>query len=285
MFCVAHPPWRVAAILTNYPTMSAIQSQLPCFTPESLAVWTAGTWEGSPVPVCGVSNSGQQITPGALYVAIQGERLDGHDFVAQAAQNGAAAAMVRRDWSGRGGRALPLLRVDDTRAALSAAAAHYRRTWQTVVAGVTGSVGKTTTKELIAAFFRADGSTAATVGNLNNDLGLPLSLLATSTGVRRGIFELGSNHPGEIGALSRVLQPDAAVVTAVGPVHIEHFGTVEAIASEKADLLRAVPAGGFVVLDADGAQFDYLRSQSRARVVAVSLAREDVDYFGRVLDV
>ena len=193
--------------------------------------------------------------------------------------------MVRRDWSGRGGRALPLLRVDDTRAALSAAAAHYRRTWQTVVAGVTGSVGKTTTKELIAAFFRADGSTAATVGNLNNDLGLPLSLLATSTGVRRGIFELGSNHPGEIGALSRVLQPDAAVVTAVGPVHIEHFGTVEAIASEKADLLRAVPAGGFVVLDADGAQFDYLRSQSRARVVAVSLAREDVDYFGRVLDV
>jgi len=235
------------------------------------------------VSVRGVSNNGQKIPPGALYAAIRGERLDGHDFVAQAAANGAAAAMVRRDW--RGDTTLSLLRVDDTRAALAAAATGYRRILKTFVAGVTGSVGKTTTKEFIAAFFRAAGSTAATAGNLNNDIGLPLSLLATPSATQRGIFELGSNHPGEIGALCRVLQPDAAVVTAVGPVHIEYFGTVEAIAGEKADLLRAVPPGGFVVLDADGAQFDYLRRQTAARVVAVSLLRDDADFTGRVLDV
>ena len=265
--------------------MSASDSQLPCFTPAQLATWTSGTWEGegAPAPVRGVSNNGRKIPPGALYVAIRGERLDGHDFVEQAAANGAAAAMVRRDWRGDG--TLPLLRVNDTRVALAAAAAGYRRTWKTFVAGVTGSVGKTTTKEIIAAFFRAAGSTAATSGNLNNDIGLPLSLLATQAATQRAIFELGSNHPGEICELSRVLQPDAAVVTAVGPVHIEHFGTVDAIAREKADLLRAVPASGFVVLDADGAQFDYLSSQSRARVVAVSLQREEADYTGRLLDV
>ncbi len=263
--------------------MSSADPQFPCFTPDELATWTAGTWDGAPVTVRGISHSGQKIPPGALYVALQGERLDGHDFIAQAAANGAAAAMVRRDW--RGATKLPLLRVDDTRTALSAAAAQYRRTWKTFVAGITGSVGKTTTKELIAAFFRASGTTAATVGNLNNDLGLPLSLLATPITTQRGIFELGSNHPGEIGALCRVLQPDAAVVTAAGPVHIEHFGSVEAIANEKADLLRAVPAGGFVVLDADGAHFDYLRAQAKARVVTISLTREDADYHGRVLDV
>lgn len=271
--------------------MPAGDAQLPVFTPGQLASWTHGTWDGTPVTVRGVSNHGQKIPPGALYVAIQGERLDGHAFVAQAAANGAAAAMVRRDWLDRGARAsrpapnLPLLRVDDTRVALAAVAASYRRTWKTFVAGVTGSVGKTTTKEFIAAFFRAAGSTAATAGNLNNDIGLPLSLLATPAATQRGIFELGSNHPGEIGALSRVLQPDAAVVTAVGPVHIEHFGTVEAIAGEKAALLRTVPAGGFVVLDVDGAQFDYLRQQTQARVVAVSLRRDDADYTGRALDV
>lgn len=272
--------------------MPSADIQAPFFSPELLADWTRGTWDGTAVAVRGISNNGQKILPGALYVAIQGDRLDGHDFVAQAAAHGAAAAMVRRDWCDRGGARtsrpashLPLLRVADTRVALSAAAAGYRRTWKTLVAGITGSVGKTTTKEFIAAFFRAAGPAAATAGNLNNEIGLPLSLLATLPAVPRGIFELGSNHPGEIGALSRVLQPDAAVVTAVGPVHIEHFGTVAAIASEKADLLRAVPAGGFVVLDADGGSFDYLRRQGAARVVTVSATREDADYFGRVLDV
>ncbi len=264
--------------------MSDATSQLPFFTPAQLAAWTCGTWDGAPVTVRGVSNNGRQIPPGALYVAIRGERFDGHDFVAQAATNGAAAAMVHRDWRGPSAD-FPLLRVADMRAALSAAAAGYRGTWPGFVAGITGSVGKTTTKEFIAAFFRAAGATAATAGNLNNDIGLPLSLLAASPDIRCGIFELGTNHPGEIGALARVLQPDAAVVTAVGPVHIEHFGTVEAIASEKAELLRAVPSAGFVVLDADGPHFDYLRAQTQARVVAVSLARDDADYVGRVLDV
>lgn len=230
--------------------------------------------------VQGIANNGRELPRGALYVAIRGERFDGHDFVEQAAACGAAAAMVRQDWPGK--TSLPLLRVADTRIALADAAAGYRRTWRGCVAGVTGSVGKTTTKEFIACLFRAAGTAAATAGNLNNDLGLPLSLLAAPRDVQRGVFELGSNHPGEIAALARVLRPDCAVLTAVGPVHIEHFGSVEAIADEKAALLRAVPAGGFVVLDADGAHFDYLRRQTRARVVTVSLERDDADYSGSV---
>lgn len=287
-----YPAWRAGGILPHCAPMSATHTHLPFFTPEQLADWTTGTWEGQPVPVQGISNQGRTMPAGGLYVAIAGERLDGHAFVAQAAAQGAAAAMVRRDWQGDAGATqrpdgsvLPLLRVADTRAALLAAAAGYRRTWQGLVAGVTGSVGKTTTKEMIAAFFRAAGSTAATAGNFNNDIGLPLSLLATPGDTQRGIFELGTNHPGEIDVLARVLQPDAAAVTAVGPVHIEHFGTVDAIAREKAALLRAVPAPGFVVLDADGGYFEYFQRQTVARVVSVSLVRTDVDYAGRMLDV
>ena len=271
--------------------MTTVDPQLPLFPPDQLARWSGGAWDGPPTAVRGVSNNGQKMPPGGLYVAIRGERLDGHDFVAQAAAHGAAAAMVCRDWAqSPGARAsrpqpsIPVLCVEDTRVALSAMAAAYRRTWRTFVAGVTGSVGKTTTKEFIAACFRAAGPAAATTGNFNNDIGLPLCLLATPADLPRGIFELGSNHPGEIAALCRVLQPDAAVVTFVGPAHIEHFGVEAAIAYEKADLLRAVPASGFVVLDADGAHFDYLRRQPRARVVTVSLTHDDADYFGRVRD-
>jgi len=234
------------------------------------------------VPVRGVSKDGKTVPSGALYIAIKGERFDGHDFIAQAESHGAAAAMVRRDW--RGSATIPLLRVDDTRAALTALAVGYRRTFSGFVAGVTGSVGKTTTKSLIEAFFRSAGTAAATPGNLNNDLGLPLSLLAAPRDIQRGIFELGTNHPGEIAPLARALAPDAAVITAIGPVHLEHFNNIEAIANEKAELLRAVPAGGFVVLDAECPFFDLLRRQTRARVVSVSLISKDADYFGRVLD-
>jgi UDP-N-acetylmuramoyl-tripeptide--D-alanyl-D-alanine ligase len=270
------------------PPIPPRENPLPVFAPESLAAWTGGAWEGAPVPVRGISQDGQKMPAGGLYVAIRGERHDGHAFVGQAAAGGAAAAMVRHDWHGdvhAAGAPLPLLRVDDTRRALTAAAEGYRRTWRMFVAGVTGSVGKTTTKELVAACFRAGGSAAATVGNLNNDLGLPLSLLATPAEVQRGIFEIGTNHPGEIAALSRVLRPDAAIVTAVAPVHIGNFAnSLENIAREKADLLRCVPARGFVVLDADGGHFDYLSRQTPARVVAVSLQRDDVEYRGCVRD-
>ena len=263
-------------------TAEAAENSSPCFSPEELAIWTGGIWEPHGVMVRGLTQDGRKLLPGAMYVAIRGERFDGHNFVAQAAANGAAAAMVCRDWNGIA--TIPLLRVDDTRAALILAAAGHRRRFSGFVAGVTGSVGKTTTKELTAAFFRATGSAAATAGNLNNEIGLPLSILSSPHDVARAVFEVGTNHVGEIVPLAKLMSPSVAVVTAVAPVHLEHFGAVDVIANEKADLLRVVPSSGVVALDADGAFFDYLRRQTRARVASVSLLRADADYFGIVIN-
>ena len=271
----------------NEPGDPAVPESAVRFDSARFAAWTGGAWDGPPpAGLDAVSQNGRSVPAGGLYVAIQGEKHDGHAFVAQAQSAGAAAALVRRDWPRPDGVSLPLLRVADTRRALAAAAAAWRRASGAFVVGLTGSAGKTTTKEFAAAMLAAAGPTPATAGNLNNDIGLPLSLLAMPAGTRFGVFEAGSNHPGEIAALAAVLQPDAAIVTLVGPVHIEFFGTEEAIADEKADLLRAVPPQGFCVLARDSRHFDYLRRQARARVVTVALGDGDnADFCGRVADV
>ena len=259
--------------------MNSPDVPLPCFAPADLAVWTGGEWEHPPAGLRGVVHDSQRVARGCLFVAVRGGRRDGHDFVAAALAAGAAAAMVARDWPAPG--PLPLLRVDDTRRALSAAGAGYRRALAPFVVGITGSVGKTTVKELTLALLAADRPAAGTRGNWNNDVGLPLSLLSMPAGTRAGAFEVGTNHPGEIAALCAVLQPDAAIVTGVGPVHIEFFGTVEAIAEEKADLVRAVPATGFAVLDGDAPRAEWMRRQARCRVLTVSLrAGAAADYTG-----
>jgi UDP-N-acetylmuramoyl-tripeptide--D-alanyl-D-alanine ligase len=238
--------------------------------------WTKGWWRGAhPAALAGVSTDTRQMTPGALYVAIKGPTFDGHAFARQAIDRGAAAVMM--DSGAVVPEGIPALVVPGTAAALTALAAGWRAAVDPTVVGITGSAGKTTVKELTSHLLGALGPTAKTLGNWNNSLGLPKSLLAMPRDSRFGVFEAGTNHPGEIAPLAALMRPDCAVVTNVGPVHIEFFGSEEAIADEKADLLRAVPADGFVVLDADSPHFRFLSAQPKCRVVAVSL-RSGADY-------
>lgn len=262
-----------------------MESKLPVFETRAFAAWVSGEGASLPETFCGITQDTRKLTPGCLYVALRGERFDGHDFVRQALAGGAGAALVEEGWRpAEGAAGLPLIRVRDAREALRAAARAWRRQSGAFVLGLTGSSGKTTTKEMAAALFAAGGVVCATRGNLNNEIGLPLSVLAMPQKTAFGIFELGTNHPGEIARLAEVLEPRAAVIASIGAAHIEHFGSVEAIAREKGELLRALPADGFAALCRETACFELLASLSAAPVVTTSLASRDADFFGELAD-
>ncbi len=239
-------------------------------TAEQVAAWSGGTWLGQPpAGVDAVSTDSRSVPPGALYVALKGDRFDGHDFVEAALQGGASSAVVAESFNGSAcGSAL--LRVADTHLALRDLAAGYRAAVAPRAIGITGSVGKSTVKELLAAMLSRRYVTASTRGNWNNDIGLPLSLLAMEPEATYGVFEVGSNHPGEIADLCSLLKPDWGVVTNIGPSHLEFFGSKAAVASEKGDLLAALPPEGVAFLDADGDFYDELRGRTSARVVSVA---------------
>lgn len=193
------------------------------------------------------------LRPGDVYIALRGTTHDGHAFVEKAFELGAAEVWVCSDYAiPETLRDRPVRVFDDTRKALLEEARRYRLSLKNVfVVGITGSAGKTTTKEFAKACFSAAGKTAATAGNYNNDIGLPLTLLNLPSDVRYAVIEAGTNHPGEIRTLAEVMCPDAAIITGIGPAHIEYFGSLEAIANEKADLFRAVPGSGFCVMPTD----------------------------------
>ena len=251
-------------------------------SPEQAAAWCRGRWHprspSGPLRALGVDS--RRAGPGDLFFALRGERADGHDFLAAVSAAG-AGAVVREDFPvgklpGDGG----FLRVDDVLAALGRFAAGYRATVSARVVGVTGSVGKTSTKELVADALAAAGKTARTAGNFNNEIGLPLSVAGIDGDCAFGVIEAGISHPGEMAALRDILMPDIAVMTRIGPAHIEFFASVRAIAEEKAALLEKLPADGFAVLDRDDACFDVLRAHCPAPVVTCSLKRREVDYAG-----
>ncbi len=262
-----------------------MENRLPIIKAQTFAEWVSGTPQALPKTFCGVTQDTRKLTPGCLYVALRGERFDGHDFVGQALRAGAAAALVEASWRGPAeASAWPLIRVNDTRQALSEAAHAWRRQSRALVIGLTGSSGKTTTKEMASALFAAGGPVCATQGNLNNEIGLPLSLLSMPADTAFGIFEVGTNHPGEIVRLAGVLQPKAAIISSIGSAHIEHFGSVGAIAREKGALLSALPRNGFAVLCKETACYGILAGLSSAPVVTTSLASSDADFCGEILD-
>jgi UDP-N-acetylmuramoyl-tripeptide--D-alanyl-D-alanine ligase len=197
----------------------------------------------------GVSIDSRTLEPGELFVAIAGPRFDGHAFVAAAAQRGAAGALVHADVDAP--ETLPLVHVADTTVALADLARHVRRAAALPVVAITGSTGKTTTKEMTAALLRTQGPVLKTEGNLNNQYGLPLMLLKVRPEHRSAVLELGMSAAGELTALSSIAQPDVAVITNVAPVHLEFFDSVDAIAAAKAEILSGLAPSGVAVLNGD----------------------------------
>jgi len=198
------------------------------------------------VTVSGYSIDSRTTVSGDLFFALRGEHRDAHEFVGQAFEHGAAAAVVERP-IGSG----PLLVVEDTVRAMQTLAAWARRRWSGVVVGVTGSAGKTTTKDLIAHLLAVEMPVGKTGGNYNNHIGLPLSLLRLPDDARAGVLELGMNHPGEIRALAAIARPSIGVVTNVGYAHMEFFDSLDQVALAKRELIEALPPDGVAVLNAD----------------------------------
>lgn len=204
---------------------------------------------GAPPLFAGVSIDSRTLLPGELFVAISGDRFDGHDFVSEAAAKGAAAAVVHKDVE-----APPdfgLLRVADTTRALAQMASHVRRRAGIPVVAITGSAGKTTTKDMTAALLSLAGPVLATEGNLNNRYGLPLTLLRLLPEHRFAVLELGMSAAGELRLLSGIARPDVAVITLVAPVHLEFFSSVDEIAAAKAEILEGLAPSGIAVLNGD----------------------------------
>ena len=201
--------------------------------------------------VRGYSIDSRTIHAGELFFALRGPHYDGHDFIRAILKAGATAAVVERDLQGGTVDAARVLRVPSTQRALETLAAEARRRWGRPVVAVTGSAGKTSTKEMIAAALATSYRVRKSEGNLNNQYGLPLSLLRLEESDQVSVFELAMSHAGEIAHLARIAQPETGVVTCVSQVHLEFFSGIEEIAQAKQELIYALPANGTAVLNAD----------------------------------
>jgi UDP-N-acetylmuramoyl-tripeptide--D-alanyl-D-alanine ligase len=201
---------------------------------------------GTSVPISGLSIDTRTLSRGDIYLAIKGEQFDGHDFIAQAQQQGAGALIVSK----KGDTDLPQLVVKDTRIALAELAGAIRNKLQLKVCAITGSNGKTTVKEMIATILAVNSQVLFTQGNFNNDIGVPLTLLRLKQ-QQYAVIEMGANHRGEIAYTSHYARPDVAVITNVGPAHIEGFGSIEGVANAKAEIIQSLDEDGIAILNAD----------------------------------
>src|SRR5712675_1375905 len=199
----------------------------------------------------GYSIDSRSVGPGQLFFAVKGERLDGHDFVGEALEKGAVAAIVRKDRLGQYADKTRLLPVEDTLGALQTLATAVRKLWGRPLVAVTGSAGKTTTKEAIAYVLGTRFGVLKSEGNFNNHFGLPLMLLKLEPQHAVAVIEMGMSHAGEIRALAAIAQPEIGVVTNVAPVHLEFFDSIADIARAKYELIESLPASGTAVLNAD----------------------------------
>jgi len=235
---------------------------------------------GEDVAISSVSIDTRAIKPGQLYVAIKGHNFDGNEFVDEAQQAGAVAAIVHpgiipTDMDGGNAASskelmrptIPHIVVDDTRLALAELAGAWRRKTSVAVVGITGSNGKTTVKEMVAAILSVNANTLFTQGNLNNDIGVPLTLLRLNEQHRYAVIEMGANHPGEIEYTSQYAQADVAIITNVGAAHIEGFGSVDGVAKAKGEIIQTLKQDGVAVLNRDDAYFDYWKSVAGTRKV------------------
>ena len=221
--------------------------------------------------VGGVSIDSRTLAAGDLFIAVKGETHDGHDHVQAAFEAGAAAAVAARERAGSLAAFGPVFATDDTLKAMERLARRSRDRTRAKVAAVTGSVGKTTAKEMLRTMLSANGSTHASAASYNNHWGVPLSLARMPWQADFAVFEIGMNHAGEIEPLVRMVRPHVAIVTAIAPVHIEYLGSIEAIADAKAEIFLGLEPGGVAAINRDSPQFQRLLSAARvcgARVVS-----------------
>lgn len=214
-----------------------------------------------------ISTDSRTVKRGELFVALRGENFDGHEFVEVAAKEGAAGAIVDRGWKGKVPNGFALLRVQDTLRAYQEIAANYRKSLPLKVLAITGSNGKTSTKDFAAAVLGRRFVVTKTEGNFNNHVGLPRTILEATSQDEIAVWEIGMNHPGEIAALAKIAAPDAAIITNVGNAHIEFMGSREAIAKEKGALAEMIESNGWVILNADDPFSAGIAARSRGRVV------------------
>ena len=221
---------------------------------KELTLAQIAAWCGAEAPegaeevlIRGVESDSRAVAPGYLFIALKGEHVDGHDYLAAAEKNGAVAALVEHPVETK----LPCLVVDDALRAYGSIAAGYRQLLGIKVIGITGSVGKTTTKEMTACVLEGTFETARTEGNHNNNLGLPMSIMHISERTQVAVLEMGMNHFGEMEYLTGIAKPDVAVITNIGTMHIEHLGSREGILQAKLEILRGVPESGYGIFNGD----------------------------------
>jgi UDP-N-acetylmuramoyl-tripeptide--D-alanyl-D-alanine ligase len=236
-------------------------SQIAQFTGGSLS-----SGDGS-VVIDKISTDSRTIKRGELFVALRGENFDGHNFIEDVTATAAAGAIVDSNWKGKVPQNFALIRANDTLQAYQQLAANYRKSLRLRVVAITGSNGKTSTKDFAAAVLARRFRVAKTQGNFNNHVGLPRTILEATSRDEVAVWEIGMNHPGEIGALAKVAAPDVAIITNIGVAHIEFMGSRERIAKEKGALAEAVGAEGTVILNADDPFMKGIATGTRGKVI------------------
>ncbi len=233
-------------------------------TIENVLRACGGRWLGNddvlPTELSAVATDSRALTPGCLFAAIPGERADGHDFIAQTFDNGAVCALCQRVPEGVSGN---LILVPDTVAALQAAAAFYRAQFDIPVIGITGSVGKTTAKEMTASVLGQRFRVHKTAGNYNNDLGVPITLFGLNETHEAAVVEMGISHPGDMERLADTVRPTMALYTVIGHAHLEYLKSREGIFAEKTVLNSRLPGDGFVLCNGDDDLLSAMRCRQR----------------------
>lgn len=222
-----------------------------------------GTLMGENAKISGVSIDTRTLQAGNLYIAIAGKNFDGHDFVGNAKQAGAIAVLTHKKLE----TDLPQILVENTHSALGKLAAVWREKMLAKIVSVTGSNGKTTTKEMLAAILHVNDNVLFTQGNLNNDIGVPLTLLKLSPEHRYAVIEMGANHAGEIAYISRLAQADVVIITNVGAAHLEGFGDLNGVARAKGEIIETLKSTGTAILNADDAFLDYWQNIAGKRKI------------------
>src|SRR5256714_13340571 len=228
------------------------------------------------VIVSRISTDSRTLQTRDLFVPLRGANFDGHEFIEQAAERGAAGAIVEENWKGKVPRGFALIRVADTLVAYQTLATNYRASLPLKVIAITGSNGKTSTKDFVAAVLARKFRVTKTEGNFNNHVGLPQTMLAAKYEDEIAVWEIGMNHPGEIAALAKLAAPDVAMITNVGIAHIEFMGSREAIAKEKGALAEAVTANGTLILNADDAFNESIAKRTRAKLILAGIENGSV---------